>query len=139
MPAGVPASEAAQLPEPISVQAPPPAAAPVNSRDAPVSVPAAPSPDEVFNDMEQNLLRELTEMGFRQLDLNKEVLRQNEYDLQKSVDDLCGFHEWDPLLAELKELGFDDDTDIREALARDEGGSIMKRVAMNLLSREKDQ
>ena len=43
-------------------------------------------------------------MGFRQADLNKEVLRQNEYDLQKSIDDLCGFHEWDPLLAELKEL-----------------------------------
>lgn len=30
-------------------------------------------------------------------------------------------------------------TDMKEALAKDEGGSIMKRVAMNLLSREKDQ
>ena len=103
-PAGVPSSENAPLPKPISVLAPLPAATPVNSRDVPVSVPAAPSPDEVFSNMEEKLLRELTEMGFRQVDLNKEVLRQNKYDLQKSVDDLCGFHEWDPLLAELKEL-----------------------------------
>ena len=64
-----------------------------------------PSPDETINNnMEEKLLRELADMGFRQVDLNTEVLRQNEYDLQKSVDDLCGFHEWDPLLAELKEL-----------------------------------
>jgi next-to-BRCA1 protein 1 len=100
MPADVPAPEAA----PLSVPAPVPAAAPVNSRDTPVSVPASPSPDEVFSAMEEKLLRELAGMGFRQVDLNKEVLRENEYDLQKSVDDLCGFHEWDPLLVELKEL-----------------------------------
>lgn len=104
MPASVPAPEAAPLPNPIGVPAPLPAATPVNSGDVPVSVSAAPSPDEVFRDMEEKLLKELAEMGFRQVDLNKEVLRQNEYDLQKSVDDLCGFHEWDPLLAELKEL-----------------------------------
>ncbi|KAK1683755.1 hypothetical protein QYE76_044603 [Lolium multiflorum] len=138
-PAGVPPPEAAALPNPISVPAPLPAATRVNSGEVPVSVPAAPSPDETFNDMEEKLLRELAEMGFRQADLNKEVLRQNEYDLQKSVDDLCGFHEWDPLLAELKELGFNDDTDVREVLGKDDEGSIIKRVAMNLLSREKDQ
>ncbi|KAM0893929.1 hypothetical protein ACQ4PT_024826 [Festuca glaucescens] len=129
-PAGVPPPEAAALPNPISVPAPLPAATPVNSGEVPVSVPAAPSPDETFNDMEEKLLRELAEMGFRQADLNKEVLRQNEYDLQKSVDDLC-------VLAELKELGFNDDTDVREVLGKDDEGSIMKRVAMNLLSREK--
>jgi next-to-BRCA1 protein 1 len=104
MSAGVPASESAPLPEPISVPAPSPAATLVNSHATPVSVPAAPSPDEIFTDMEEKLLRELAVMGFGQADLNKEVLRQNEYDLQKSIDDLCGFHEWDPLLAELKEL-----------------------------------
>ncbi|KAM0837979.1 hypothetical protein ACQ4PT_061291 [Festuca glaucescens] len=135
--AGVIASEAAALPNTISVPAPLPAATPVNSGEVPVSVPSAPSPDETFNDMEEKLLRELAEMGFSQADLNKEVLRQNEYDLQKSVDDLCGFHEWDPLLAELK--GFNDDTDVREVLGKDDEGSIMKRVSMNLLSREKDQ
>jgi len=120
MPAGVHSSEAAPLPKPISMPVPLPAATLVNSRDV---LAAAPSPDEVFSDMEEKLLRELAEMGFRQANLNKEVLRQNEYDLQKSIDDLCGFHEWDPLLAELKELGFDDDTDMKEALAKDEGAS----------------
>ncbi|VAH48775.1 unnamed protein product [Triticum turgidum subsp. durum] len=106
MPAGVAAPEAAPLPEPISVPEPLPAPTLVNSHVAPASIPL---PDETINNnMEDKLLRELADMGFRQVDLNKEVLRQNEYDLQKSVDDLCGFHEWDPLLAELKELGFDD-------------------------------
>uniref|UniRef100_M8CPQ7 ZZ-type zinc finger-containing protein n=1 Tax=Aegilops tauschii TaxID=37682 RepID=M8CPQ7_AEGTA len=107
MPAGVAAPEAAPLPEPISVPEPLPAPTLVNSHVAPVSMPL---PDQTINNnnMEEKLLRELADMGFRQVDLNKEVLRQNEYDLQKSVDDLCGFHEWDPLLAELKELGFDD-------------------------------
>ncbi|CAM0904181.1 unnamed protein product [Alopecurus aequalis] len=101
VPAGMPASEAATPPKPISVPPPLPAATPVNSSDL---LPAAPSTDEVFSDIEEQLLTELAAMGFRQVDLNKEVLRQNEYDLQKSIDDLCGFHEWDPLLAELKEL-----------------------------------
>jgi len=53
---------------------------------------------------EQTLLKELEEMGFKQIDLNKEVLRLNEYDLVQSVDDLCGFAEWDPLLSELQEM-----------------------------------
>jgi len=99
-PAGVPSSEAALLPKPISVLASQPAATPVNSRDV---LPAAPSPDEVFSDMEEKLLRELAAMGFRQVDLNKGVLRQNEYDLQKSVDDLYCYHEWD-LVADMKEM-----------------------------------
>jgi len=102
MPAGVPAPEAAPLMEPISMPEPLPAPTLVDSHVAPVSMPL---PDETINNnMEEKLLRELADMGFRQVDLNKEVLRQNEYDLEKSVDDLCGFHEWDPLLAELKEL-----------------------------------
>uniref|UniRef100_A0ACD5USQ8 Uncharacterized protein n=1 Tax=Avena sativa TaxID=4498 RepID=A0ACD5USQ8_AVESA len=104
MPAGVPPSEAAPLSVPVAVPAAAATATPVNSHGAPVSGPASSSPDEVFSAMEEKLLRELAGMGFRQVDLNKEVLRENEYDLQKSVDDLCGFHEWDPLLVELKEL-----------------------------------
>uniref|UniRef100_A0A453NZB2 Uncharacterized protein n=1 Tax=Aegilops tauschii subsp. strangulata TaxID=200361 RepID=A0A453NZB2_AEGTS len=27
------------------------------------------------------------------------------YNLEQSVDDLCGVNEWDPLLAELNEMG----------------------------------
>lgn len=54
--------------------------------------------------VEQNLLKELAEMGFKQVDLNKEVLRLNSYDLQQSVDDLCGVSDWDPILDELQEM-----------------------------------
>ena len=43
-------------------------------------------------------------MGFKQVDLNKEILRMNEFDLEKSVDDLCGVAEWDPILEELQEM-----------------------------------
>lgn len=56
------------------------------------------------NTVEQTLLRELEEMGFKQIDLNKEILRQNRYDLEQSVEDLCAFDEWDPLLKELQEM-----------------------------------
>lgn len=56
------------------------------------------------NSAEQTLLKELEEMGFKQIDLNKEILRLNEYDLEQSVDDLCGFAEWDPVLSELGEM-----------------------------------
>ncbi|MFS7999134.1 hypothetical protein Hanom_Chr12g01162441 [Helianthus anomalus] len=43
------------------------------------------------------LVKELEEMGFKQLDLNTEVLRMNDYDPEKSIDDLCGVLEWDPM------------------------------------------
>lgn len=55
-------------------------------------------------DVEQTLLRELEEMGFKQVDLNKEILRMNEYNLEQSVDELCGVAEWDPILEELREM-----------------------------------
>lgn len=56
------------------------------------------------NDIEQQLLKELDEMGFKQMALNKEILRMNEYNLQQSVDALCGVSEWDPILDELEEM-----------------------------------
>lgn len=54
--------------------------------------------------MEERLLMELEMMGFKKVDLNKEVLRMNDYDLEKSVDDLCGVSDWDPILEELQEM-----------------------------------
>ena len=56
--------------------------------------------------VEQSLLKELEEMGFRQVDLNKEILRMNDYNLEQSVDVLCGVAdaEWDPILEELQEM-----------------------------------
>lgn len=75
------------------------------SEAAPVIEMQAPPPIVTIGDtVEQTLLRELEEMGFKQTDLNKEVLRKNEYDMEQTVDDLCGFAEWDPILGELQEM-----------------------------------
>ncbi|GAV64616.1 PB1 domain-containing protein/ZZ domain-containing protein [Cephalotus follicularis] len=84
---------------------------------------------------EQTLLKELEEMGFKQVDLNKEILRMNEYDLEQSVDDLCCAAEWDPILEELQEMGFVD-SETNKMLLKKNNGSI-KRVVMDLLSGEK--
>ena len=54
--------------------------------------------------LEKALLKELKEMGFKQVDLNMETLRRNEYDLEQSVDDLCCVSDWDPILEELQEM-----------------------------------
>lgn len=86
-------------------------------------------------DREETLLRELEDMGFKQVDLNKEILRMNEYDLEQSVDALCGVSEWDPILEELKEMGFCDD-ETNKRLLKKNNGSI-KRVVMDLITGEK--
>ena len=70
---------------------PPPPSASVDG-----AKPAAEPPAKFL--LEDKLLRELEEMGFKQVDLNKEVLRMNEYDLEQAVDDLCGVADWDPIL-----------------------------------------
>lgn len=61
-----------------------------------------------INSLEESLLKELEAMGFKQVDLNKEVLRMNEYDLEQSIVDLCSdvynVSEWDPILLELQEM-----------------------------------
>ncbi|KAF9607024.1 hypothetical protein IFM89_030766 [Coptis chinensis] len=85
--------------------------------------------------LEQSLLKELDDMGFKQIDLNKEVLRVNEYDLDRSLDDLCDVAEWDPMLEELQEMGFHDNEANRRLLVKN-GGSI-KRVVMDLIAAEK--
>ncbi|KAM7471253.1 hypothetical protein LguiA_009436 [Lonicera macranthoides] len=103
--------------------------------DSNVAVPTAPAQSEAGNEeVEQKLLRELDEMGFKQVDLNKSVLRMNEYNLQQSVDDLCGVEEWDPILDELKEMGFCND-EVNKKLLKKNNGSI-KRVVMDLLNGE---
>lgn len=46
----------------------------------------------------------LESMGFKQRDLNQELLKKNEYDVQRTVDDLVMAAEWDPMLEELEEM-----------------------------------
>ncbi|KAG2572842.1 protein NBR1 homolog isoform X4 [Panicum virgatum] len=99
MPACVPAPEAIPLPnsmptpDPVSASAPAPVSIHV-SEAAPATVP---SPEEIVNHLEEKMMSELEVLGFLQADLNKQVLRQNNYDLEQSVVDLCGFNEWHPL------------------------------------------
>ncbi|KAK1271535.1 hypothetical protein QJS04_geneDACA004317 [Acorus gramineus] len=50
-----------------------------------------------IDSMEESLLKELDEMGFKEINLNKEILRLNEYNLEQSLDHLCGISEWDSL------------------------------------------
>ncbi|XP_058193808.1 protein JOKA2-like isoform X2 [Rhododendron vialii] len=85
--------------------------------------------------VEQTLLRELEEMGFKQVDLNKEILRMNEYNLEQSVDELCGVAEWDPILEELREMGFSDNVTNKRLLKKNNGS--IKRVVMDLIAGEK--
>ncbi|KAA8540765.1 hypothetical protein F0562_024316 [Nyssa sinensis] len=99
----------------------------------------SPSAQEVSenNDVELTLLRELEEMGFKQVDLNKEILRMNEYNLEQSVDDLCGVAQWDPILEELEEMGFCDEEKNKRLLEKNNGS--FKRVVMDLVAGEKDR
>lgn len=50
------------------------------------------------------ILDGLESMGFKQRDLNQELLKKNEYDVQRTVDDLVTAAEWDPMLEELEEM-----------------------------------
>ncbi|KAL8529962.1 hypothetical protein ACS0TY_007146 [Phlomoides rotata] len=109
---------------------PPPPPPPPSLPSAPVGQSAV--EDEAENEVEEKLLRELEEMGFKQIDLNKEVLRLNKYDLEQAVDDLC---EWDPILDELQEMGFNDE-EMNKKLLKKNKGSI-KRVVMDLIAGEK--
>ncbi|KAL8256906.1 hypothetical protein R6Q59_028947 [Mikania micrantha] len=98
-------------------------------------VPPLGSGGRVISDEEEDLVKYLEQMGFKRLDLNKEILRLNNYDLEKSIDDLCGVLEWDPMLDELQEMGFvDDETNWR--LLKKNNGSI-KRVVMDLINEER--
>ncbi|KAJ8563284.1 hypothetical protein K7X08_031736 [Anisodus acutangulus] len=123
-------------------------AAPADTSAAPPSVTEvkASSQDGGENsDVEMTLLKELEEMGrvysdltstllVRGYDSNKEILRMNKYDLEQSVDDLCGVSEWDPILEELEEMGFHN-KEMNKKLLKKNNGSI-KRVVMDLIDGE---
>ncbi|KAJ0441212.1 putative PB1 domain, Zinc finger, ZZ-type, UBA-like superfamily, immunoglobulin-like protein [Helianthus annuus] len=100
-----------------------------------VQRPSGSGSEVVTDDKEQALVKELEAMGFKNLDLNKEILRTNNYDLDKSIDDLCGILEWDPILDELREMGFVDDEANRRLLKKNNGS--IKGVVMDLISEEK--
>ncbi|GJN02588.1 hypothetical protein PR202_ga19952 [Eleusine coracana subsp. coracana] len=140
MASAVPAPETIPLPEYVSFAAPESASGVPAPASLPVQTPSSVSttvlPDDTINHKEEKLLRELEELGFGQADLNKEIIRQNKYDLEQSVRDLSSLGDWDPLLGELSELGFNDAEMNKEAVAEGDGGSI-KGLVMNLVARAK--
>ncbi|KAI3868891.1 hypothetical protein MKX03_036420 [Papaver bracteatum] len=112
-----------------TVVAPPPLRAVSDARTA--------EGNDINNNVEESLLKELAGMGFKEIDLNKEILRLNEYNLEQSLDDLCGVSEWDPILEELRQMGFPD-RETNKMLLIKNGGSI-KRVVMDLVAGEKTE
>jgi len=82
------------------------------------------------------ILGALESMGFKQRELNQELLKKNEYDVQRTVDDLVMAAEWDPMLEELEEMGFYD-TDMNRRLMFKNNGSV-KRVVKELVQMYKD-
>ncbi|PKA62045.1 hypothetical protein AXF42_Ash018270 [Apostasia shenzhenica] len=144
----IPASSSSSMDSPvplIDIQASPPISYPTIDIPPPsilLPIPLHPASSlNEDNQVESAFLKELEEMGFKQTDLNKEVLRQNKYNLEQSVEDLCGFAEWDPLLEELQEMvtplslslsGFGDRVLNRKLLEKN-GGSI-KRAVLDLIA-----
>ncbi|GAB2213309.1 hypothetical protein Drorol1_Dr00021333 [Drosera rotundifolia] len=75
-------------------------------------------------------------MGFTEVSLNREILRINKYDMEPSMDDLCGYinANWDPLLEDLEEMGFHDKLTNKRLLVKNNGS--IKRVVIDLIAGE---
>ncbi|KAL8230588.1 hypothetical protein R6Q57_000366 [Mikania cordata] len=89
----------------------------------------------VSDEQERALVNYMEDMGFMYRELNAEALRRNNYDLEKSIQDLYVNSEWDPMLDELQEMGFAD-AEANRWLLKKNNGSI-KRVVMDLINGEK--
>lgn len=103
VPPTAPASSTVTVTYPIIDLTAEPLEAPVRHPSV-TKVPPVPTVVSDKEAVENALLKELDDMGFSQVNLNKEILRMNEYDLERSVDDLCGVADWDPILEELNEM-----------------------------------
>ncbi|XP_074316837.1 protein JOKA2-like isoform X2 [Silene latifolia] len=79
----------------------------------------------------EKLVEELEQMGFKQIELEKED------DSEQSVDDLSddSDSDWDPILEELMEMGFEDKDANKKLLAKNNGS--ITRVVMDLIAEEK--
>uniref|UniRef100_A0A7N0TJH4 ZZ-type domain-containing protein n=1 Tax=Kalanchoe fedtschenkoi TaxID=63787 RepID=A0A7N0TJH4_KALFE len=109
-------------------------ALPLNASSNVANVAPSPQP-EAFHEDEESLLMELCEMGFNQVDLNREILKMNNYDMEQALVDLCEISEWDPIFDELEEMGFSDRKKNAKLLVKNKGS--IKRVVMDLVSSER--
>ncbi|CAM6049485.1 unnamed protein product [Sphagnum compactum] len=82
------------------------------------------------------IVANLEAMGFTQRSLNLELLKKNDNDMQRTIDDLVTASEWDPMLEELEEMGFYD-TEMNRRLMFKNNGSV-KRVVKELVQMYKD-
>jgi next-to-BRCA1 protein 1 len=82
------------------------------------------------------VLANLEAMGFTQKNLNLDLLKKNNNDMQRTLDDLVSASEWDPMLEELEEMGFYD-TEMNRRLMFKNKGSV-KRVVKELVQIYKD-
>jgi next-to-BRCA1 protein 1 len=123
----IPAEETSAPPAAVIVDEPEPAAAESDKEEMRKAAQA---------DSVDVILGTLESMGFKQRDLNLELLTKNEFDVQRTVDDLVMAAEWDPMLEELEEMGFYD-TDMNRRLMFKNNGSV-KRVVKELVQMYKD-
>jgi hypothetical protein len=82
------------------------------------------------------IVANLEAMGFTERSLNLELLKKNDNDMQRTIDDLVTASEWDPMLEELEEMGFYD-MEMNRRLMFKNNGSV-KRVVKELVQMYKD-
>ncbi len=70
-------------------------------------------------------------MGFKDKSWNMELLKINNNDMQRTLDDLVASAEWAPKLEELEEMGFNDKELNRRLMMKNKGS--LKRVVKELV------
>lgn len=84
----------------------------------------------------EEMLAKLESMGFNHRKLNQELLEKNDFDVQRTLDDLCSAAEWDPILEELEEMGFYDSEMNRRLMFKNKGS--FKHVVKELVQMYKE-
>lgn len=133
IPAHLPASEDIPLPNPAPM---PPGSTPSDTATVCVPAPsAAPTvPAAPINHLEEKLISDLEDLGFTQAELNRQILWENNYDLEQSVVDLCGFNEW-----EFSELVSDDTQICEEVVTVVDNSDDEGFIVTNIVTKGKEQ
>jgi next-to-BRCA1 protein 1 len=82
-----------------------------------------------------SLLNQLEMMGFKDRNLNAGLLREHGLNLPTTLDELVAMADWDPIFAELHEMGFEDDL-VNFRLLKKNKGSV-KHVVKELVGEMK--
>ncbi|GBG74962.1 hypothetical protein CBR_g19475 [Chara braunii] len=90
---------------------------------APVAAPVVTEADG----FKLSLRQELVSMGFQNLALNDELLKQYQYDLARTVEDLVSLSSWEDKLEDLQSMGFED-VNLNRRLMLKHKGSVPNAV-----------